>query len=310
VGDVLKYSNNSESKVTAVNSNGFNLTVDTSYTIASGNAQTFTVWKTSQSGLQSEISRSATYVAGAGNCETTTVANVVTHRRTYDFPTETSNTSYNELGVGWASSGAGTTFSRVLLGSPITINTGFKLRLIYDLQCTWNTASTIKSVSIGGWPVSPATNTTGTESIQKFLVSTINTSTGASIKSTALLDPYFVNEGSVYLSLWASPDSTALASFDNAVDRSSNASYTTAVMTKTSQVLGTYQADKTGVLTTGMANRTDLRSIGLGRYQSATYDPSTAANQVHCYVFDQGQSKNSSQTLSMTYRWTWTRTLV
>ena len=180
VGDMLKYANNSESRVTTV-TDAYNLVVTPSYTFTVG--QTFDVWKTSQVGIELEASRSTSYLGGSGYCGSTTVGNVVTHRRTYDFPIETSAASYNEAGVAWAAAVSPTNvFSRFLLSPAVEVGIGFKLRIAYDLQSTWLPSTPqYKTASVGGWPVSPSTNQIGTESIQKLLTSTVQVADGASL---------------------------------------------------------------------------------------------------------------------------------
>lgn len=306
IGDVLKYANNSESMVTTV-TDGFNLQVTPSYTFSTG--QTFVIWKTSQVGLETETKRSNNYVTGTDNCGTTTNVNVRTWRRTYDFTTEVSTANYNELGVGWASSGATNVFSRILLGSPITVDIGFNLRVVYDLVGIFTpTASVFSTASIGGWPVAPAVNTIGSESLQNFLTSTVNTS-GTTTDTSAILDPAFLTTtGPVYVSLFVSPSSSSLSNFATGSDRSTNAGWTTSVMSKASYVASSYYVDKTGVLPIGTGNRTDLRSVGIGRL-AGVQTPAQAVNNACVFLFNQTQSKNSSQTLSITYRSSWTRTL-
>lgn len=307
VGDMVQYANFSESQITVVAGNGFNLTVSPNYTFTSG--QTFIIWKTSQVGLQTEISRSTSYVGGSGNCGSTVVGNMVTHRRSYDFPVEISPQSYNELGIAWASTLPATVFSRILLGSPVAIPVGFNIRLVYDLQTAWwPTSSIFVTASIGGWPVAPSTSMIGTGSLQTLLTSTVNVSNGASINTTAVLDPYFISAGSVALSTWGSTNSQSLAVFGSAVNRSSGGDNTTS-MTKAFYTNGNYYADKTGVFTTSQLVSNTIRSVGIGRYQSAVFTPSTAADQGYCFVFNQPQSKFITQTLSLTFRSSWARTL-
>lgn len=313
VGDSLAYGNGSQSMITAVDAGGFVLTVTPNYTITSGNAQTFTIWKTSQSGLETEVSRSNTYIAGASNCGTTVVGNVSTHQRTYDFPTQGGSVGYNEVGVAWGSTGPTTVFSRILLPTTTTISSGNKLRIIYNLQTTWGpSTSQYKTASVGGWPVSPATTMTGTESLQTLLTSTVVVGTGASDNNTAILDPYFVNNGAIYLSLWASTISSSLSAFGSAVDRSGGtpvAGFTISTMTKASYVNGSFSCTKTGTLLIGDINTTNIRTVGLGRYQLSTYNPASVASQAICFLYNQNQTKNSSQTLSFTYGWLWSRIL-
>ena len=70
VGDYITYADGTQAQIAVVHANGTNLTVSQSYTMAS---QAFTVWKTTQVGLQNEISRSTSYLTGVGNCGTTAV---------------------------------------------------------------------------------------------------------------------------------------------------------------------------------------------------------------------------------------------
>jgi hypothetical protein len=306
VGDIIKYSNNSESMVSTV-TDGFNLVLSTNYTFTTG--QTFVVWKTAQIGMDTEVKRSNDYVTGTGNCETTTNWNVRTWRRTYDFSTEVVGQSYNELGVGWASSGATNVFSRILVGSPIIVDIGFKLRLIYDLVGTFTpTASVPITASIGGWPVIPSVNTHGVESLQNFLTTTVSTS-GVTDPSTGMLDPAFVSSaGPKYVVAFVSPNSSSLSTFATGSDRSTNYGLG-GTATKASYIANSYYVDKTSVLPIGQGNRTDIRTIGMGRYNGSTSTPAQAANIVIAMLFNQTQSKNSAQTLSLTYRSSWARTL-
>lgn len=303
-GDMIKYLNNSESMVTSV-TNGFNLEVSPSYTFTGG--QTFDIWKTSQIGLESETVRNSSYTSlTPGN--TSTVVNVRTHRRSYDFPAEGVQTVYNELGICWAASGATTVFSRILLSPSITIDVGYQLRVIYDLQTTWLPATVSnKSANVGNWPIAPATNQLGSESIQVFLTSTINASNGASINTSAILDPYFTTvSGSNNATMWISPSTASLAAFGSAVNRSTNAAATSTVTKASYPGAGSYYCDKSATFSTAQANRTDLGSVGIGK-GTTPYD---ASNQAICFKFVQTQSKDSSHTLSFTYRFSWGRTLV
>ena len=111
------------------------LSVLSSPTISS---QSFTIWETSQIGLQAEIHRvgPSNFFSGVGYCGTTIVGTTSQNRRTWDFNYETSSVSFTEVGVGWAASGNNTIFSRVLLPSPVTINNAQKMRLIYELDIT------------------------------------------------------------------------------------------------------------------------------------------------------------------------------
>lgn len=302
VGDMLKYANNSESMVTLVKPDGYNLTVTPSYTFSTG--QTFVIWKTSQTGLESQIANSNTYFVNAIQDGTyagsTTVDNVVTHRRTFDFTTEVVQTTYNELGVGWDASHV---FSRIKLSPPFVIDAGYKMRFIYELQTTWTpTSSVYKSAGIGNWPVAPATNQLGTESLQVLKTSTISTVNGLSvINSNGTLDPSFISSGPYNLTMWGSSVSASLATFGSYVNRTSAiSSPTTTNFSLGSYTNGNYYIDKTGVFATSNLNSTAIRSIGLG---------DTTTEQSYAFLFNQSQSKDPTQTLSIAFRYAWSRVL-
>lgn len=302
VGDMIAYSNGSQSIITSV-TDATHLEVSPSYTFSPG--KTFTVWKTSQVGLQVEISRSNSYFVGAGNCGSTVSANSVTHRRSYDFPVQNSPSSYNELGIGWASSGASTVFSRILT-TPILVSSGFKLRLIYDLQATWQPTSSIyATASIGLW----FPNSIGTQSLQSFLISTVDTN-GNSVNSNAVLDPYYITSGGNWFSIWVSNNSESLAPFGSAVNRTSAFTYNAAGQSSiASYTAGSYLTDRTGITPTNFSSNT-IRSIGFGivNVGSGIY-PASAIYQAFCFVFNQPQTLYNTQQLSLTFRQTWGRTL-
>jgi hypothetical protein len=310
VGDMISCSNGQQLIVSAVN-DGFNLTVTPSYTFA---PQTFAIYKTSQVGLQNELYRggpgitNSQYFTGAGNCGTTFSSSVATYIRTYDFAPVVSTQTFNEVGVGWASTGVSNVFSRLLLQSPVTVTAGFKLRLAYQLIASFSPTGSIYGLaSIGGWPVGPSTTTNGTQSVQKLLCSTIDTS-GNSINTSAVLDPYFINSGGQYASIFASTNAAPLAAFGNAVDRS-----TTGVdgpqMSKASYTNGSYLCDKTGNIMAGALSSNAIRSIGFGLGDGGFTHPYGSTAQAYCFVFDQPQTVTNTQTLSLTFRYTWGRIL-
>jgi hypothetical protein len=75
-------------------------------------------------------------VPGGGNaCQTIydLVAGSCTHRRTYDYPTEVGTVIYTELGI--APLQTGNLFSRIVI-SPVTVNAGEQLRVVYELTIT------------------------------------------------------------------------------------------------------------------------------------------------------------------------------
>ena len=136
-GDIIQFNDISQSQVSVVSVSNLTAVVSPSSAISSNS---FTIWKTSQVGLQSEIHRTSTYFAGTGYCGTTqvaTTAGTVTQlRRTWDFAYETSSVTFTEVGVGWSSTSGDNTsvFSRILLPSIVYIGIAQKMRLIYELD--------------------------------------------------------------------------------------------------------------------------------------------------------------------------------
>lgn len=296
-GDMISCSNGQQLYVTNVNSNGVDLTVTPSYTFA---AQQFAVYKTSQAGLQIEIARTNNYLQGSGSCGSIFFDNKVLHRRTYDFAVQGVDRSYNELGTGWTNSGIYNVFSRILI-NPIVVYAGFVLRFVYDLEVAYGPTSSVYGLaSIGGW-----TNTMGTQSVQNFMASYIAT-TGVSQNNYAPLDPYYTTVGSQRAAAWVSSNATALASFGSAVDRSATAAVQTSAMSKAAYVNGTYYCDKTGVTPSGYS--LTVRSLGFGTSGGGA-NASNSTNQAFCFVFNNGQTLLNTQTVSLTFRHSWTRIL-
>jgi len=298
VGDMISCSLGQQLTVTSVNSNGVNLTVTPSYTFSS---QSFAVYKTTQTGLQLEISRSNTYQPGLGSCGTTFTGSTAVHRRSYNFPVLVTNQSYNEVGVGWESSGPGNTFSRILLNTPLIVNAGFYLRLIYDLSATYASASTSGSISIGGW-----SNTNATQSVQTFLGSYVDVD-GDSQNALAVLDPYFLTAGDgLYAGIFVSSNSSSLAPFGSAVDRSA-VSGLGPQMSKATYTNGTYYCDRTGNTISGSSLL--VNSFGFGVSGNLGYSAANTLGQAYCVVLNNSQSLLNTQTITLTFRTSWNRIL-
>jgi len=308
VGDMISCSNGQQLIVSAVN-DGYHLTVTPSYTFSS---QSFAVYKTSQIGLQNESYRAGPgitntqYVYGAGNCGTTFTGSIANYKRTYDFAPLGVTQTFNEFGIGWASSGPSTIFSRFLAPAPVTVTAGFKLRLAYVLVTSFApTGSIYGAASIGGWPVGPSTTTNGTQSVQTLVCSYIDVA-GNSQNNLAALDPYYINVNGNYASIFISTNSSSLAVFGSAVDRATTAA-ASPQMSKAAYTNGNYYCDKTGTTTAGFASNT-IRSMGFGAYGGGQY-PYNAAQQAYCFVFDQPQTLLNTQTISLTFRHSWGRIL-
>lgn len=304
VGDMIVYSL-TESRITAVNPNGINLTVTPSYTFS--DSRSFIIWKTSQVGLNNEVKRAGSgitgtsYLTGVGNCESTRVSNVYTHRRTYDFTTESIDTTYSEIGVSWDSSSPGptTVFSRIVLPAGVIISSSYKLRVIYDLQVAFTpTSSVYKTPAVTGW-----TSTSGTESIQNLLTSTVTTTGATQVIGTNFgisLDPVAQSTNCTF---FGSSNSQSLAVFPSASSRAADVAYVSSAKSVYTSL--NFFTDKSATFTIGQLNINRIRTIGFGHSTNAA----DTANQAFCFRFDTEQTKSNTQTLTLTYRTTWGRTL-
>ena len=316
-GDVIIDSDNSQSNVIAIDTSaGLTASVDTSYTIGSG--KTFTIWKTSQIGMHKEIKRSGTSIAGTsyvtGECGTAYYTgsngfpNVQINTRAYNFISESTDKLYTEIGTGWIITGATSVFSRVVLPTPLAVSSSFQLRVIYALQVTFTpeTPRGLLSASISGWPVAPATNTNASESLQKYMASSVQFS-GASINTSPCFDPSGTGVGA--FEVFISPVSTSLAAFGSAVSRATNVTVADTTSTLT-YFTGSYTLYKICQFGLNSANATNHASIGFGYYDvSGGIHGYSANNQAYCMVFAQTQSKSNIQLLNFAWKWTWERTL-
>lgn len=300
VGDMVKFSNGTEVQVTNVGGPS-TLTVTPSTTVT---ALTFDIWKTSQTGLHIEKWRTNNYVSGSNYCSTSYSGSTVVSRRTYDFPTETGSlVNFLEVGVGWSPAVSLTTFSRILLGSAVPVDVGQRLRLIYQLSTTYAPTTPVSlSAIVTGWPVGPSTNTSASQMIQQF--------TGGGTSFVTEISPLGASQGFAFLEpsstnagWFLSNVGTPLAPFGSNVARHSQ-SFSSTSGTKAAYVTGSYTCDKSITYNTTEFGHDDIQSMGFGSGSAAS-----ASNQAFVLVFDQDQAKSTVQTLSLTYRWTWGRTL-
>jgi hypothetical protein len=303
-GDVIKWDSGPQANVVSV-TNANAIVVDVSQTVAAG---TFVIWKTSQTGLQTEVQRSNTYLTGTGNCGSSWASNVLSMKRTIDFATETGGGhTYTEVGVSPTTTANTSTFCRILLGSAITVAAGQRLRLIYQLNLTIGpSTANAKTAAISGWPVSPATDTTGNEQIQNNgTISTVVTAGYTDTSGGLGLEPCDTGSSGI----WISNSSNALAAFGAQNDRSAGYyNNLSTSITKAAYTSGNYYCDKTTVFDVTQANSTTLRSMGIGGYVASM---GTLPNSLQAltFLFNQNQSKTNTQTLSLTFRFAWSRTL-
>lgn len=298
-GDVLQFDDSSQVTVLAVS----NLTasVAPSSTIP---LQPFTIWKTSQVGLQNEVHRvgSGNYFTGVGYCQSTSFTNIFMNRRAWDFNFETSSVTYTEVGVGWANTGSNTVFSRVLLTSPVTIGIAQKMRLIYELDITILPSGSAGgfpfTASISGWPVPPSTDTGGFYNIGQYFISSINNDGSTNGNNFAALDPACTPQ------FYMSNFSGSLLATGVAQGRGGTAVDVCGVSIDP-YVVGSYQCFKNGTFAVAQLPRNDLHSIGIGAFfNGQPYNQ----NSFNC-VFNQPQTKTNVQTLTLSFVYNWGRIL-
>ena len=150
VGKLLRFDTGEKAMITAYTS-ATQVTLGATLGVTT---QLFTMYRVSQSGLATEVKRSATYLTGSGNTETTRSGSTYTHRRTYDFTAETGSVNYAEVGFSHSATVASNLNSRALFsGGAVTVLNGQQLRVIYDFLVTVSpTTVTNVEPTITGWP--------------------------------------------------------------------------------------------------------------------------------------------------------------
>lgn len=297
-GKVIKWDTGEEAQIVTV-TNPTTVVVNNSTAVP---AAQFTVYRTNQTQLATELQRTANYLAGAPNCQTTLVGNLYAMRRTYDFTMEVAPVVYSEIAVGWAS-GPNNIFSRILLGVPVAVSGGQQLRVTYELQLSLVPGAPIaKTANIGGWPVAPSLTTDGTEAIQLIGLSSVAASGATSQYDTA----YSAGEPSATanLGVFLSTDGTPPSVFGSAVSRTAG-EYATP--TPETYVVGTYYLDKTAIFSVGIGNGTTWLSMGYGYNQPNLWFCWNQTTMV--FVFNETQTKLNTHTLTLTWRFSWSRVL-
>ena len=296
IGDMIQFSNLSEVRVLAVG----NLTASI-IPPSSISSQSFTIFKTYQTGLQSPIHLvgANNIFQGTGYCGTTVVGNVTQNRRSWDFNYETSSISVTEVGVGYTSGDIfsptlanSSVFSRVLLPGPVAIASGQKLRLIYelDIAITPNVGSpgVPFTGSIVGWGTGSLVP--GYENIGGYRISNIG------IDGSNVGDPYLDPAGvpNIFASNSTLPNPTSGTN----TDRSGTINDIAATNTDPYVPLS-FTAYKNGTFRTDQIVRNDIRTIGVG----------FPSDNAFCCVFNQPQTKLNTQTLTLSFVYTWGRVL-
>jgi hypothetical protein len=328
-GDIIKFADGTE--VRATGSIEFRPVLgDLSASIASNASiatQSFTIWKTAQLGLHREVRRAGLNVSTSSflngiNWTTASVESAsAVYFRTYDFGPEVTPVTYSEVGAAWAATAqqSSSVFSRVKLPTGIPLMINQRLRLSYGLMITFGpTASFSQSnATVHGWPVAPATNTNiVSQSLQSFsyglagAISSIGPSGIAENIGYASLEP---NSGAANCYIWGSTHSGSLTAFGaTPVNRASNGHIVVQKdATKITYNPGEYCLYKYAQFTLSELNYTNLSSFGFGSYYTTfgfdLFPYYTSC--VYAMVFEQTHSKANTQTLTMGFKWAWSRQL-
>lgn len=288
VGQLIKFDSGEERYI--ISQTGTACVVNTAVNIAAPTL--FTVWAVNQVGLAAETKRTSTYLTGTGNCGTTDAGNVRTLRRTYDFSAEVSNQNYTELGWSHLFSAGNNLFSRTLVsGGTVSVLIGQQLRVVYDIAVTVGpTVSTPATWTIGGttgWPVSPATTTGGSYIRNGYAIDEIDATGNAFFNNE--LDPYRIN-----IPIFLATGST-LPGFGSSFSTGTFAGGTNSA---SSYSAGNFYRDFTVSFSLTQANSTNWRGVYVNNSSSWVF------------VFDQAQTKANTNTLSLTVRISYSRTLV
>lgn len=100
--------------------------------------------------LVNQVNSTNSYLTTTGACGSSsdTATSSRTHKRTFNFNPEVANVNYNELGWSNSVSAAANLYSRVVLGSTVTVQTGESLRVVYQQRIVMAQATTQSSVTL------------------------------------------------------------------------------------------------------------------------------------------------------------------
>lgn len=300
-GKMIKWDSGEEARIVTI-TDATHAVVANSATVGSGQ---FTVYRTNQTGLTTEVKRTSTYLTGAGNCETTVNAGAgsASHKRTYDFTAEVGSVTYNELGFSSNASAGANLFSRILLGAGVSLVASQQLRVVYTLTMTF-TPFTPQTVAVS--PITGIAGATGVQQCGYPATTGILTSTGAtdqnipngasSASASEELEPSRVTQG------------TTLSTLTNAIQTFGSTGTSRTGSIGTAGTLNSYTSlsftrTKVFVFSTSQGNGTTWRSFVMGNSDGYT------VTQGLIYLLDSNMTKDNTHTLTLNLVLTWGRTL-
>lgn len=233
--------------------------------------------------LVTELNRTGTYLTGSGNCGTTDSGASRTLRRTFEFSAESGSVNYRELGFAPNSTPTDNLFSRVLIsGGTVSLVAGQNLRVVYDLKVTFSPNTTQSgSITVAGWPVSPASNTNATWALQAIGISSIDSGTGGGAGGN-LFEPSTTGECECYTG------NISISAFGNASTGGSAIPNSTISYTWGTYVPGTFtRSTSFSYATAASFSSTAIKAF---RYTSLY-------NNALTIIFDQNQTKDNTHRL-------------
>lgn len=299
-GKVIKWDTTEEAMIVTVTSP---TQVEVNVTQAVPAAE-FTVYRTNQSAMATDVKRTASYVTGVGNCGTTFVTPAsVLLRRTYDFTAEAGPVTYREIGLSHSSTvGSATLFSRIFLAVPLSLIAGQQLRLQYELGLSYTPATPqARTAPITNWPVAPIANQDGFEGIETtggfyFINTSGNFDAGVGMPVGEAAGTQYLVLYNVDYALQPVPATGYILNTGTGILYG----YSNGLMTADPYVTNSFTLTKYHAIPANLANSTAIKSIGLMGY-----------NGNRCcairFRFGLDQTKDSLHKLTIRYRWTWRR---
>lgn len=249
--------------------------------VGQGNGESFF----SQTNLEDEVGISASYFQENGANEKIIGQDNVLFKRTFVIEGASQNYSLNEVGFSY---GSGTPlFSRVKLATGINWSPQSQLLIQYELRVFMDPATPLVVEN----PIS-GLNLTGKLQFQFDGLAGIN-SDGTTNLNSSIVDN--ANEPSQNAYGFLSADSSPVATFGNAVDRSASISYS-GLMTKSNYINGNFYRDKIFSVPSVEANQT-WSSFGVG----GSTDPEKYTSLI--FVGDSAFEKTGFFNLTFRYSW-------
>ena len=300
VGRLFKFNSGEEVYITAF-TDVTHVETATSGTIASTGG---TVWYVNQVGLVTESKRTQTYRTESGDNSTTFDGETLTHQRTFLFSAEGAGVTYTEIGWSWSMSAGNNLFGRdVIPGGGDTLITGQQYLVVVQMttKVAPITPQAVSDVGSGGF------NTAGTlmvESVEGALSAVA--STGAPTWFNAS-DP-----GNTALEVSSNVQLTTMTCRAASATWSQRVTITTANVAqpagtaKTLNSLG-YTAGNFRLDFSGTFGVTEANGDIFGFTFYRTGGPSGIIISVK---FTTTQTKANTHALTVTFRKSWSRTLV